>query len=50
MAMCMMAYMRDSCSGFVVGARHAVMAASPAFAFHVITALLSGASPAIDGA
>jgi hypothetical protein len=38
----MMAYIRDSCSGFVTGLRQAATAASPAYAFHRTTALERG--------
>src|SRR5215813_13759393 len=38
MAMCIMAYMRDSCSGLFAGARHAPKAAAAALLFQVITA------------
>src|SRR5262249_41822763 len=38
MAICIMAYMRDSCSGLFAGARHAPKAAVAALLFQVITA------------
>src|SRR5690242_20154236 len=38
MAICIMAYMRDSCSGLFAGARHAPKAALAALLFQVITA------------
>ena len=36
-AMWVIAYIRDSCSGLSVGAIHAASAASPAFAFQMVT-------------
>ena len=40
MATCVMAYIRDSWNGSAEGAMHAAVAATPAFAFHTVTALL----------
>jgi hypothetical protein len=37
MAMCVIAYIRDSCSGSFPGAMHAASAALLAFAFQVVT-------------
>src|SRR6266849_1681881 len=45
MAMCIIAYIRDSWSGLSRGAMHAAVAATPAFAFQTVTA----SPPASDG-
>jgi hypothetical protein len=45
MATCIIAYIRDSCSGLSSGAMQAARAASPAFAFQAMTAF-----PAEDAA
>ena len=38
MARWVIAYIRDSCNGLLVGARQAATAASPAFSFQALTA------------
>ena len=49
-AMCVMAYMRDSCSGLPTGEMHEATAASPAFAFHTVTASVVSPIEATDPA
>ena len=44
MAMCIIAYMRDSWSGLSRGAMQAAVAASPAFAFQSMTWIAAGRS------
>src|SRR5215217_2353565 len=44
------AYIRDSLSGLSAGAMHAASAASPAFAFHAVTALAHAGARALAGA
>src|SRR5215218_2249420 len=44
------AYIRDSLSGLSAGAMHAASAASPAFAFHAVTAFARAGARALAGA